>query len=92
MAYTEPSYRLWSINDRYSAMVRVTRGRAPVAGEIWPVPVEGLVFVLEEEPPGLTIGKGDAGDGSRGAGCESGVCPVFETSRPAGGGANQRCY
>ena len=61
---TEPSYRLWSINDRYPAMVRVTSGGRAVAGEIWSVPVEGLVFVLEEEPPGLTIGKVKLADGS----------------------------
>jgi gamma-glutamylcyclotransferase (GGCT)/AIG2-like uncharacterized protein YtfP len=61
---TAPSYRLWSINDRYPAMVRVTSGGAAVAGEIWSVPVEGLVFVLQEEPPGLTIGKVELADGS----------------------------
>ena len=61
---TEPSYRLWSINDRYPAMVRVTSGGAAVAGEIWSVPVGGLVFVLQEEPPGLTIGKVKLADGS----------------------------
>jgi gamma-glutamylcyclotransferase (GGCT)/AIG2-like uncharacterized protein YtfP len=61
---TAPSYRLWSINDRYPAMVRVNGGGAAVAGEIWSVPVEGLVFVLQEEPDGLTIGKVRLADGS----------------------------
>ena len=45
-------------------MVRVTSGGAAVAGEIWSVPVGGLVFVLQEEPDGLTIGKVKLADGS----------------------------
>ena len=61
---TGPSYRLWSINDRYPAMVRVTSGGAAVAGEVWSVPVEGFAFVLAEEPAGLTIGKVRLADGS----------------------------
>ena len=63
-ATTQPSYRLWSINDRYPAMVRVTSGGAAVAAEIWRVPAAGFAFVLVEEPAGLTIGKVTLDDGS----------------------------
>jgi hypothetical protein len=61
---TEPSYRLWSINDRYPAMVRVTSGGAAVAVEIWSVPAEGVAFILMNEPDGLTMGKVTLADGS----------------------------
>ena len=61
---TEPSYRLWSINDRHPAMVRVTSGGAAVAVEVWSVPAEGLASMLDEEPDGLTIGKVRLADGS----------------------------
>ena len=63
-ATTEPSYRLWSINDRHPAMVRVTSGGAAVAVEVWSVPAEGVAFILENEPDGLTIGKVKLADGS----------------------------
>ena len=61
---TEPSYRLWSISDRYPAMVRVTSGGAAVAAEVWSLPASGFAFVLLEEPPGLTIGKVTLDDGT----------------------------
>jgi gamma-glutamylcyclotransferase (GGCT)/AIG2-like uncharacterized protein YtfP len=54
---TEPAYRLWSIQDRHPAMVRVSTGGAPVALEVWAVPPAGLASILQKEPPGLTIGK-----------------------------------
>lgn len=54
---TEPAYRLWSINDRHPAMIRVTRGGSAVNVEIWSVPVAGLAEILLKEPPGLSIGK-----------------------------------
>jgi hypothetical protein len=56
-AATEPSYRLWSINDRHPAMVRVTSGGATVAVEVWSVPAEAVSFILVNEPDGLTIGR-----------------------------------
>jgi gamma-glutamylcyclotransferase (GGCT)/AIG2-like uncharacterized protein YtfP len=61
---TEASYRLWSIGDRYPAMVRVTAGGAPVAVEVWSVPAESIARILENEPDGLTIGKVKLADGS----------------------------
>jgi gamma-glutamylcyclotransferase (GGCT)/AIG2-like uncharacterized protein YtfP len=61
---TEPAYRLWSINDRHPAMVRVKTGGVAVAVEVWSVPAAGLATILLQEPPGLTIGKVKLADGS----------------------------
>jgi gamma-glutamylcyclotransferase (GGCT)/AIG2-like uncharacterized protein YtfP len=63
-ATTEPSYRLWSIDDLYPAMVRVTSGGAAVAVEVWSVPSAAVTFILVNEPEGLTIGKVRLIDGS----------------------------
>jgi gamma-glutamylcyclotransferase (GGCT)/AIG2-like uncharacterized protein YtfP len=63
-ASTEPAYRLWSINDRHPAMVRVARGGVSVAVEVWAVPPDGLASILIKEPPGLSIGKVKLTDGS----------------------------
>jgi len=54
---TEPAYRLWSINDRHPAMVRVAEGGRAIAVEVWSVPGEGIASILLAEPPGLSIGK-----------------------------------
>ncbi|MBW4483432.1 MAG: gamma-glutamylcyclotransferase [Tildeniella torsiva UHER 1998/13D] len=56
-AATTPSYRLWSINDVHPAMMRVSAGGIAVVLEVWQVPPDGLVQVLLQEPPGLSIGK-----------------------------------
>ena len=61
---TEPAYRLWSINDRHPAMVRVATGGVAVAVEVWSVPAAGIAMVLLQEPPGLSIGKVKLADGS----------------------------
>ncbi|MDX2214438.1 MAG: hypothetical protein SFY66_14195 [Oculatellaceae cyanobacterium bins.114] len=55
--FTEPSYRLWSINDRHPAMLRVTQGGRAIAVEVWAVPPAGICTILLWEPPGLCIGK-----------------------------------
>lgn len=60
---TEPSYRLWSINDRHPGMIRVRTGGVGVAVEVWAVPPAGLADVLLREPPGLSIGKVKLADG-----------------------------
>jgi hypothetical protein len=62
--HTEPAYRLWSINDRHPAMVRVSHGGVAVAVEVWSVPPAGLASILMKEPPGLSIGKTRLSDGS----------------------------
>lgn len=54
---TEPAYRLWSIDDRYPAMVRVATGGVAIVVEVWDVPLAGLGTILMQEPPGLAIGK-----------------------------------
>jgi len=61
---TEPVYRVWSINDRHPAMLRVTSGGAAVDLEVWTVPAAGLATILLQEPPGLSIGKVRLADGS----------------------------
>jgi len=62
-AKTQPVYRLWSINDRHPAMVRVSEGGAVVDVEVWAVPPSGLASILLKEPPGLSIGKLTLADG-----------------------------
>lgn len=62
-AKTVPAYRLWSINDRHPAMIRVASGGVSVALEVWAVPPEGLASILLREPPGLCIGKVMLADG-----------------------------
>lgn len=62
-ARTEPAYRIWSIGDRYPAMIKVRDGGTAVAVEVWNVPLAGLGIVLSQEPPGLAIGKVRLEDG-----------------------------
>ena len=61
---TQPSYRLWSINDRHPAMIRVETGGVSVAVEVWRLSANGLASVLAKEPPGLCIGKVNLIDGT----------------------------
>ncbi len=62
-ARTAPTYRLWSINDRHPAMIRVAAGGTAIAVEVWEVPAAGLATILMQEPPGLCIGKVRLDDG-----------------------------
>ena len=50
-------YRLWSIQDRYPAMQRVLEGGRAITVEVWEVSATGLCQILQQEPPGLCIGK-----------------------------------
>jgi len=52
---TEKAYRLYSINDQYPAMVKVSDGGNTVDVELYEISEEGLKQVLSKEPPGLTI-------------------------------------
>lgn len=54
---TASCYRVWSIQDRYPGMLRVTSGGAPVSCEVWEISPDGLADILNREPAGLTIGK-----------------------------------
>ena len=65
---TAAEYRLWSINDRHPAMIRVRTGGVAVAVEVWQVPTEGVAQLLRGEPPGLCIGKVTLADGSEALG------------------------
>ncbi|XHX80467.1 MAG: glutamyl-tRNA amidotransferase [Stenomitos frigidus ULC029] len=62
-AFTEPSYRLWSIDDRHPAMVRVSTGGVAIAVEVWAIPASKVAILLLLEPPGLCIGKVQLADG-----------------------------
>jgi hypothetical protein len=62
-ANTASIYRLWSINDRYPAMMRVASGGDAIALEVWAVPAANLSTILLQEPPGLCIGKVLLADG-----------------------------
>jgi gamma-glutamylcyclotransferase (GGCT)/AIG2-like uncharacterized protein YtfP len=62
-AATVPAYRLWSIDDRHPAMIRVASGGVSVAVEVWAVSPEGLAQILLQEPPGLCVGKVRLSDG-----------------------------
>ena len=61
---TDACYRIWSIDDRHPAMLRTPGQGTRVALELWDVPVEGLARILQNEPPGLAIGKVVLQDGS----------------------------
>ena len=52
---TEKAYRLYSINDKYPAMIRVNEDGNTVDVELYEIGEEGLKQVLSKEPPGLTI-------------------------------------
>ena len=61
---TDACYRIWSIDDRHPAMLRTPGAGTNVALEIWSVPLVGLAAILQNEPPGLSIGKVVLRDGS----------------------------
>lgn len=56
-ARTAACYRLWSIGGRYPAMQRDEREGTAISLEIWDVPPVGLARILEQEPPGLAVGR-----------------------------------
>lgn len=52
---TEPAYRLWSIDDQFPAMVRVSEGGVSIDLEVYELTPEGFVAVLQREPVGLGV-------------------------------------
>lgn len=62
-AKTSPKYRLWSIDDSYPAMMRDDNQGTEIDLEIWDIPLNGLIHVLNNEPPGLVMGKIELEDG-----------------------------
>lgn len=63
-AVTKPCYRLWTIDDRHPAMLRVSSGGAGIHLELWRMSLAALGQVLLQEPPGLSVGKIALADGS----------------------------
>lgn len=79
-ATTDAAYRLWTIQDRHPAMMRFKEGGRAIALEIWELPAAAVATILEQEPPGLCIGRIMLADGESLLGvlgeaylCESGV-------------------
>jgi len=65
-AITAPTYRLWSVNDSYPAMLRNDDGRgAPIALELWSVTPAALLEIFRGEPPELSLGWIALDDGDR---------------------------
>jgi hypothetical protein len=62
-ATTDAAYRLWTIQDRHPAMMRFPTGGREIALEIWDVPTAAIATILQQEPPGLCIGKIALADG-----------------------------
>lgn len=50
-------YRLWSIDDKYPAMLRDLNKGNRISLELWALSPDALLEVLEQEPPGLCMGK-----------------------------------
>jgi len=63
--YTSSHYRLWSIEDKYPAMLRDEHKGNRIEVEIWRLSAEALVSVLEKEPPGLCIGLVELENGAK---------------------------
>lgn len=61
---TASCYRLWSINDSYPAMMRDNKKGKAIRVEVWRLPLEGLVRIIEKEPPGLCLGRVELQDQS----------------------------
>ena len=62
-ARTVPRYRLWSIEDRFPAMVQVGSGGASIEVEVWSLSGDGFATVLDREPRGLSVAKVELDDG-----------------------------
>jgi len=62
---TAPRYRLHSIRDEHPGMYEVAQGEdgASIAGELYQVPIEVLLKVVENEPAGLYRGPVQLADG-----------------------------
>ena len=61
---TEKAYRLFSIDDKYPAMVKDTKGSA-IDVELYEISKQGMQEVLSKEPEGLTIKEITLIDGSK---------------------------
>ena len=61
---TAPCYRLWSILDRHPGMIRFASGGAAIAAKLYAVPRLSFAQVIEEEAPGLSVGRVLLSDGT----------------------------
>ena len=84
---TAAAYRLFTIDDRHPAMIRVVHGGAAIAVEVWSVPAAGLTTILVNEPPGLCVGKVVLADGAEVLGVlgEPAICEGQKDITDAGG-------
>ena len=53
---TERAYRLFSIDDKYPAMIK-SEGGSAIDVELYELDYRALEIILSKEPPGLTIEK-----------------------------------
>ena len=60
---TAPAYRVHSIDDVHPGMYRADDGGASISGELYAIPIETLLRVIEGEPPGLYRGPVELIDG-----------------------------
>ena len=60
---TAPVYRVHTIGDVHPGMYRADEGGASIAGELYAIPIETLLRVIEGEPPGLYRGPVELVDG-----------------------------
>jgi AGZA family xanthine/uracil permease-like MFS transporter len=60
---TAPAYRVHSIGDVHPGMYRADDGGASISGELYAIPIETLLRVVEGEPPGLYRGPVELIDG-----------------------------
>jgi adenine/guanine/hypoxanthine permease len=63
--HTARAYRLYSIGDRYPAMLRDDEAGASIAAELYEVPDAVWPRIRDSEPPGLYRGPVELADGRR---------------------------
>jgi AGZA family xanthine/uracil permease-like MFS transporter len=61
---TAPHYRLFSIGDRYPAMIRDDLGGVSIPGELYHVAPDVWPSIRDAEPPGLYRGAVELADGT----------------------------
>jgi AGZA family xanthine/uracil permease-like MFS transporter len=60
---TAPAYRVHSVGDVHPGMYRADDDGASISGELYAIPIEALLRVIEGEPPGLYRGPVELIDG-----------------------------
>lgn len=63
-ARTAPRYRLYSLEERFAALVEDEEGGISVPGELVEVPDERWAEIAATEPPGITPGPVELDDGT----------------------------